>query len=282
MYFIRNKIKILIKRCKFRIINTIQFKMKNLSYVIVIYFFIGCSAKQNTGNKTIIPEAPLLKSKSEGYFKATGIEPFWSLEISEEEIRFQATGAGSNFTAPHSEPNKPMDANVKSYRVNLEGAEMEITIKMHNCSDGISDLKHDYQVDISLKRNNQKEIENFSGCGNYLVDYRLFNLWVLEELEEMKVTKANFAKELPMLEINSSEKKFFGYGGCNRVSGKTFQERELLRFTNIISTKMACGDTNMENIFLKALQSSTGYKIKNNRLYLMNPDGITIIFKKID
>ncbi|UPQ78912.1 META domain-containing protein [Flavobacterium azooxidireducens] len=256
--------------------------MKKIVYLVVICFIVGCSTKTNTKNKSITPEAPLLKSKSEGYFKAIGTEPFWSLEISEEIIRFQGIEVENEFLVPHSEPIYAMDANVKLYRVNTESGEMEVTISKQSCSDGMSDNKHDYKVDISLKRNNQKENVNYSGCGNYIADYRLFDIWLLEELEGKKVTLNNFAKEVPIIEINSSEKKFNGHGGCNRISGTIFQERELLRFTNIISTRMACGETNMENVFLKALQSSTGYKIKNNRLYLTNPDGMKAIFKKID
>jgi len=256
--------------------------MKNIVYIVIIGFFVGCSTKTNTESKTIIPEAPLLKSKTEGYFKAIGTEPFWSLEISEDMIRFQGIEAGSEFTTPHVEPIRAMDANVKLYSINTESGEMEVTISMQNCSDGMSNNKHDYKVDINLKRNNQKESTIYSGCGNYIADYRLFDIWLLEELEGKKVTSTDFAKEIPQLEINSSEKKFMGYGGCNRISGTIFQERELLRFTNIISTKMACGETNLEKAFLKALQSSTGYKIKNNRLHLVNPDGMKVIFKKID
>jgi heat shock protein HslJ len=45
---------------------------------------------------------------------------------------------------------------------------------------------------------------------------------------------------------------------------------------------MTCGPKNKEDQFLKALQSSTTYEIKDNRLYLSNPDGVKVIFKKID
>lgn len=256
--------------------------MKNIVFILIIGFFVGCSTKTNTESKTIIPEAPLLKSKTEGYFKAIGTEPFWSLEISEEMIRFKGIEDENEFSTPHVEPIRAMDANVKLYRVNTESVEMEVTISMQNCSDGMSDNKHDYKVDINLKRKNKKENENYSGCGNYIADYRLFDIWLLEELDGKKVTSDDFAREIPTVEINSSEKKIMGYGGCNRISGTIFQERELLRFTNIISTKMACGENNKENAFMKALQSSTGYKIKNNRLYLTNPDGMKVIFKKID
>jgi len=67
------------------------------------------------------------------------------------------------------------------------------------------------------------------------------------------------------------------------MSGQLFFERGLLRFTNVATTRMAClnGGEN-EREFLKALQSSTGYRIANNRLTLFNPDKELLIFKKID
>ncbi len=255
--------------------------MKNIFYLFVICLWTGCTVKTDQFQK-ITPEAPLLKSKPEGYFKAVGTEPFWRLEISEERIRFQGTDPEDEFTTAHVEPVFAMDAAVKTYRMNSDNGEMIITIYRQNCSDQMSDQPYGYRVDVDIRKSTQKEQVHYSGCGNYTADYRLFDLWLLEEVEGRKVSAENFTGEIPLLEINASEKKFSGYGGCNRISGTLFQERERLRFTDIRSTKMACGAGNMENVFLKALQSSTGYKIKHNRLYLINPDGIKVILKKVD
>lgn len=45
---------------------------------------------------------------------------------------------------------------------------------------------------------------------------------------------------------------------------------------------MMCPDDQNEVAFLKALQKVTQYEIKNNRLYLSNPDEQLLVFKKID
>lgn len=95
-----------------------------------------------------------------------------------------------------------------------------------------------------------------------------------------KITKKDFSKEFPTMEINSSS--FSGFAGCNRMSGKIFYEKGLLSFTNIATTKMMCEPNNKEAEFLKTLQRTTTYKIENNRLTLSNPDGELLIFKKID
>jgi heat shock protein HslJ len=56
----------------------------------------------------------------------------------------------------------------------------------------------------------------------------------------------------------------------------------LLRFANTITTRMACGENNKEYEFIKALESTTSYKVENMRLTLMNPSGVELVFKKVD
>lgn len=67
-----------------------------------------------------------------------------------------------------------------------------------------------------------------------------------------------------------------------RLCGSLFFEKDLLRFNNITSTLMACAENNKEDKLAKALQSTTTYSIKNNRLTLSNPSGNLLIFKKVD
>ncbi|MNY71037.1 META domain protein [compost metagenome] len=73
-----------------------------------------------------------------------------------------------------------------------------------------------------------------------------------------------------------------GYGGCNSITGQIFFEKDLLRFTKVVSTLMACPQGNKESQFLKALQSTTTYSIGNNQLTLSNLSGKLAVFKKVD
>jgi heat shock protein HslJ len=110
----------------------------------------------------------------------------------------------------------------------------------------------------------------------------LHDIWVLEKLNGKTVSASDFMKELPNLEINSATNNFLGFAGCNRMNGTIFFERGLLRFTNIITTRMACPGNNKESEFLKALQSTTSYKVENMRLILTNPSGEKLVCKKVD
>ncbi len=212
------------------------------------------------------------------YFKATGTEPFWALTIAEDIIRLQTQQ--DTLTFPHATPVKAMDANVKRYHIDSKATQLNITIAMNNCTNAMSGKKFPYSVKVEQKT--KDATTTMEGCGNYITDYRLQDIWVLEKINGEKVTKADFGKELPIIEINTNTNQFLGNDGCNRMTGKLFYEPKTLRFTNIITTEMACLKKGLATEFVKALKSSTTYSIANNRLTLRNPDTETLVFKKID
>jgi heat shock protein HslJ/uncharacterized membrane protein len=217
------------------------------------------------------------------FFKATGNEPFWSLKIGKETIRFTSLIPGlEEVNSPYVEPIKAMDANVKLYRFNTKTGSMSITIQQMDCTDTMSGDKSPYNVKIEITNNNDASVKNIEGCGRYITDYRLHDIWVLEQLNGKKVTVTDFQKELPRIEIYSAENRFSGFAGCNQVNGSIFYEKDLLRFTNVASTLMACIGNNKEGEFLQALQSTTTYTVGNNRLSLSNPSGLLLVLRKVD
>jgi heat shock protein HslJ len=246
------------------------------------------SCKSNLTSKEIVKTEPTpaynqqIENLDQGiYFRGNGNEPVWSLKISEKTIEFTSLKPGfESFKSVHVEPVRAMDANVKMYRVATETGTMNIQIMQQECVNTMSGEKFSYSVRIEIIKNSTST--NFSGCGNYVTDSRLHDIWVLEKLNGETVTLADFTKKIPNFEINSSTNKFLGYAGCNRMNGMLFFERGLLRFTNISTNKMACDGNNKEGEFLKALQSTTSYKVENRRLLLSNPSGEKLVFKKVD
>ncbi|MGJ8591145.1 MAG: META domain-containing protein [Aquaticitalea sp.] len=214
------------------------------------------------------------------YFVATGTEPFWSLEISEDGITFKTPMDSILF--PHTNPIFAQDSNVKRYDVETVSSKMTLQIIQAECINEMSGKISPYKVSVNLKKVMETEVQNLEGCGDYKTDYRLHDIWVLESLNGKTIIKDDFSKEFPSLEIKAAENTFMGFAGCNQMSGKLFFEKGLLRFTNIFTTKMMCEPSNKEAEFLKALQGSTTYSIDNNRLTLSNPSGILTVFKKID
>lgn len=260
-----------------------------LQVFIFSLILLSCNSKKNK-NKEVIEvsttseatETPKNNNRvgNEIYFKASGNEPFWGLEVSGNTIKLRTIG--DSIVAPHTIPAPAMDANLKMYKVQTESNEMTIQITKSECTDSMSGMISPYTVTVTYKKNTEEALTKLQGCGRYITDYRLNANWVLEKINGNTITKENLSKEVPTLKINSTANTFSGFAGCNPINGSLFFEKGLLRFTEISTTEMLCEPANDESKFLKALQSSTNYKIENNRLILSNPDRNLLTFKKAD
>ena len=269
-------------------------KIIKIHVAFLLLLCISCSVK--TKNKTEQNDAKIksetaesnqvavpknqINNATEAYFKASGTEPFWSLELSEQQIKLR-TPTDSIITS-NTKPFQAMDKNVKMYKIKGETGQLNIQIIQSECANGMSGKISPYKVSVEYKKKSEPSVHKIEGCGSYITDYRLHDIWVLEKLNGKKVYKANFNNDLPSMEINATTNTFLGLAGCNKMNGKLFYEKGLLRFTNIKTTKIKCQSNNEENTFLKAFRSATRYKIENNRLWLSNPSEELIIFKKID
>jgi len=259
--------------------------MKNIISLLLLFSLI-VSCKSTVGKSSdpqTTSEYGTQEDEMKYYFTATGNEPFWGLKIGNDEIVFTSLITGKEkIIFPSVEAIKAMDANVKMYKVSNETSTAAITIQQLECQNSMSGVISPYKVTIEIKNNSELETKKLSGCGKYNTDYRLHDIWVLEELNGFKVFITDFQRELPRIEINSAENKFMGYGGCNAISGTIFYEKDFLRFSKVVSTLMACSPGNKEGEFVKALQNVTTYKIGDNKLMFSNPSGKLLVFKKVD
>lgn len=259
-----------------------------LALCLIPMLYMGCQDTtskdtEDSGVQSTTLAAEETIKEMEPYFKGVGTEPFWDVQISDEIIRFYTlNNADEKLVVPNISPVKVADANIKTYLSTLDDGTFKVSIAQGECSDNMSENTYNYKVVVEIKKDNESQPVTYEGCGNYVTDYRLNDIWVLEELEGEKVTAESFSKELPNMEIDTKENRFSGHAGCNRMTGALFFEKNVLRFTDVVTTKMLCPPTNKEEDFLKALQASTTYTIENNRLHLSNPDGKKLIFKKVD
>lgn len=250
-------------------------------------FLLGCKSNTSPVNSSDSNTTFAYKQQQENiekgiYFRAMGNEPEWSLKIGENQIEFSSLKPDfETFMEPHITPVRAMDANVKRYNVSTETGKMIITIEQDDCVNTMSGEIFPYKVRIEMYHNNTITA-TFSGCGFYVIEAKLHDIWVLEKRNGENVSFCNFEKEIPYIEINSTTGKFMGFAGCNRINGALFFEKDLLRFTKIAATQLVCAPENKESEFLEMLKSTTTYQVENRRLVLRNSSGIELIFKKVD
>lgn len=261
--------------------------MKKLLLLSTISLLILSCKSASTTKSANAKETTSVENSEEDdmtvYFKATGNEPFWGIKFWKDKAIFTSLTEGKEkLVFSYAEPIKAMDANVKMYRLRNATATATVTIQQLDCQDSMSGEMSPYKVFVEIKNNSGIDLENLEGCGKYITDYRLHDIWVLEKLNGSKVVLTDFQKEFPRIEINSYDNTFQGFGGCNSLSGRIFYEKDLLRFTDVVSTMMACLPGNKEGEFVTALQNTTTYSIGNNRLTLSNPSGELVVFRKVD
>jgi len=106
---------------------------------------------------------------------------------------------------------------------------------------------------------------------------RLFEVkWRLTELNGVALTKDH-----PYLRFESATKIWSANGGCNQVAGGFEIDGTNLKISRSASTKMACLDTEAEQLetdFLKALGHVTRLELKDNSLRLYDCDTLLLVF----
>lgn len=122
----------------------------------------------------------------------------------------------------------------------------------------------------------------FRGCGRYLGDYRLNDIWALEQLNGTPPDQANMPKGVPTLELQLSAQKVLGYGGCNRFQGKMEVTDNQIKFSQLAATRMACPNLQTETSLLKALSGNPlTFSLSEGKLTLTN-ETTALTFKKLD
>jgi heat shock protein HslJ len=258
----------------------ISFLVLSLGCLFIIEPVLGQSqtTPDERSSQRIAPAA----TGSDIYFKAVGDDPTWTLMLSPNGIEFRTEATGyQNFSSPHIEPTKAIDSSIKTYRLKTEAGSMDIELAAMICQNESSHERFTYSVSIALQQGKDTSIHYFNGCGKYITEPDLEFKWVVRQIGPDTVTTAQFNDTLPYLLIYSRANSFEGYGGCNKINGRLFSERNLLRFTNLYLSKRQCETLAREEEFVKALQFSTQFEIIGDRLVLSNYNGVTMILTKV-
>lgn len=265
-------------------------KITQFVFLLSLFTIFGCSTKKRA-DKTVFPgpgstvesaspenSTPLKPiNLNEYYFMASGVSPEWTLDIGLDGIGLR-TGEES-YNTPHAAPEKAMDSNVKRYLIRTESTHLNIKIFQEPCESEY-DVSRPYRVEVEYKRTADTAYSVLQGCGAYIMEYRLRDIWALESLNGEEVSLME-GLERPYFEIDSRNDSFMGSTSCNQMGGSLFFEPGLLRFNDIRTTRKMCPG-GLEAEFLKTLQSTIHYKIGDARLTLTNPNGAELVFRKVD
>ncbi len=213
-------------------------------------------------------------------FFGKGNEPNWTLELDLEKNFVFSMMEGFNISTPAVEGIKDHDLTL--YRAKSESGELIITVIRENCQDNMSGENFPYKVRVEAKKSADDKFQTFEGCGKFLADLRLYDIWVMEEMTGFNLKKEKLQKGAPQFEFILSDMRFNGHAGCNSFSGNITVSGNKITFGPLLGTLMSCQNMKVEKAVVSALdQKTVTYSIDKLKLTLVS--GKTkMVFKKVD
>jgi len=215
-------------------------------------------------------------------FFARGNEPNWTLEIDFEKSMNFATMDDIKVSTPAVEGIKAQDSDVTLYSVKTDSGELVVTLIKDNCQDNMSGENFSYKVRVEAKSPADSSFKTFEGCGKFLYDIRLYDIYVMKEMTGFNLKKEKLQKGLPQFEFNLTDMRFGGHAGCNSLSGSINVVGNKISFGKLMGTLMACPNMKVEKAVIGALNDKTvTYSIDKMKLTLLS--GKTkMVLKKVD
>ncbi|MGZ8518426.1 MAG: META domain-containing protein, partial [Chitinophagaceae bacterium] len=102
--------------------------------------------------------------------------------------------------------------------------------------------------------------------------------WVLVEMKGVPVQQSGGRKDA-FINFEVDQKKFRGNGGCNQVNGNYSVEKNTIKFSEVISTKMSCNDIDFENAFLSNLGNVNRHEMKGEDLLLKRKREVLLVLR---
>lgn len=96
--------------------------------------------------------------------------------------------------------------------------------------------------------------------------------WRLVELNGKEVKPGVNEKTEIHIILKKEGNMLEGFAGCNSIGGSYEMKDNHLTFANVIGTMVSCPETEIENLFLEILKSTSTYSVSGNILTLGNKE----------
>ena len=270
-----------------KIFNHLPIKRWNMPkyfLVFLTYAFIltGCKTWsediQKNNQKTSIPklsESMVQKQLNGVDFYAKGNQlSSWTLEIDfEKNIRFISIDG----TQMISSAVKPQDLTEKKgirFTSKATNGEINIFIYDESCNDDLSGELFKKKVEVTV--NNSL----YRGCGSYLYNPALHGKWILQKINNLPISEADFANEPPMLELDLNRNHVSGKEGCTNFKANIDVLGSKIKFSPLAISSSKCSEKR-ENLLIPIISDQmVDYYFRDGLLYFYLKDDGIVVFKR--
>lgn len=248
--------------------------------LVVLYGLHACNEKIYKGNikktsaarEALTPTDTFIRNQLKGIdFIAQGNEPAaWKLSLDfERNFIFKPSDSRTLITSAavaDTQTGKIM------YATQTDDGPMKIIVYSEQCN---SMANEPASVRTEVYLNNKL----YRGCGKYLYDFLLNDIWELQQKDDKEIPKADYKKQLPRIEFDLVQHKMMGYDGCNNIQASITINGNHINFSSINGVGNNCATS---TIFAGKISNRTiDYTIKDDLLTLYLIDDSKLIFKKV-
>lgn len=198
-------------------------------------------------------------------YRARGNEPFWSIEASDDELRW--TTPDTPDAVVWSGVARTDRADGFDLAATRDGATLTLAATATLCRDNMTGMPYPHTVTVRVGET------DYRGCGGEALELLTANEWTVTTLG------GTAAGERPPTLQFTADGRANGFAGCNRWMSGAALSGEGLAFDRAASTMMACPDDAMqaERAFLDALSKVTRHDFDEAGNLLLKAGDETVI-----
>ncbi len=278
--------------------------MKNISNVFLlgcILCLVACNSNSEMTNNEMksAPEKSISpgKERSDGWLqlqlsytqkREQGIDFYafgneWSLTIDEDKaIRFVSVARSIDINAPGVEGIQPIDLHAIIYNLSRENGSLSIRLIPDTCINQEGD-KMPYNVNVSFK-NRVGEISTFNGCGAYLNNPQMNDIWALKSWTRYSdsLRSPNFPGN-PLIELNLQSNRLSGNLGCGEITGYIAPKGNKLKIYSLdYLNKSSVCDSEIARELFDYINFKDHYVSLHGLQLQLATASDTLIFQKVD
>lgn len=210
-------------------------------------------------------------------FFAVGNEPSWGLMIQPDRRMYLRTPTD---TLSVPTPSPVVSANgERTYEARANGNSVKVNLRPGRYTDNMSGQQFGYTANVTLRKG-RGQVRTYIGGGTALNQLMLLGEnWRIVSLNGKNTPSQG--RQQPFIEFQPSNNRLMGSGGCNRFSGTFRADNQIIKFSPVVATKMACAnDVNaFETDLLRVLTGALTYSIERGQLTLSR-DGKTVLIAR--
>ena len=252
--------------------------------ILFIQTFASCNTTKRSSNNIKKSQQQLIYKDSTTAtqlrsgidFIAYGDKPVsWKLEMDYEKDFTLYVSNQKIIKGKPVIPTKIADVAGETYFTKNNNQRFNISIFKEKCEVGLS-------KEIFSKKVYVETIDTtYEGCGNYIIDYRLNDTWLLDYIDNEEQFALNYHNKIPTLTFNLIKNKMKGFNGCNNIESNIEIKGNRIQFSTFFSNLITCENDNAALLMNEYLSTHlVEYFFRDDKLVLQLANDTRLRFSK--